>query len=345
MQSVSQVNTWDRAPKRGADARQVHQKHPIIELRCPVCGNAISGVPYEVLAREQVDLQCEICSFQLRQEEGIWHALPLDRQRYFAKFLKEYQEVRNAEGRGSDRAEFYLALPYIDLSERNSWQWKIRARTYRYIVRNILKNLNGAIGSSLSILDLGAGNGWLSYRLACLGHKAIAVDLITNTWDGLGAAQHYRAVLPEFFPRFQAELDHLPFTDGQFDCAIFNASFHYSERYESTLAEAIRCVRPGGTIIISDTPTYHSEESGRRMVIERQELFQTKFGFKSDGMASCEFLTRERLTAMEAEFGIEWRAHRVWYGFRWAMRPWLARLRRRREPSRFQIYTARVREL
>ncbi len=344
MQSVSQAATRDRAPRPGTDVRQVRQRYPVIGLQCPVCRNAVGAVPHDALARDLAAFPCEICSFQMRLEEGIWSALPFDRQRYFAKFKREYEEVRKVEGRGSDRAEFYLALPYADLTERNSWQWRIRARTYRYIARNVLKKLNDAVGSSLSILDLGAGNGWLSYRLACLGHKAIAVDLITNKWDGLGAAQHYRSVLPEFFPRFQAELDNLPFADGQFDCAIFSASFHYSERYESTLAEAIRCLRSGGTIIICDTPTYDSEESGRKMVIERQEYFQEKFGFKSDGIMSCDFLTRERLIAMEKKFGIEWRTHRVWYGFQWAMRPWLAKLRQRREPSRFHIYTARVKE-
>ena len=71
------------------------------------------------------------------------------------------------------------------------------------------------------------------------------------------------------------------------------------------------------------------------MVEERQELFQAKFGFKSDGMASCEYLTRERLIALEAKFAIEWKTHRVWYGFQWAMRPWIAKLRQRREPSQF----------
>jgi SAM-dependent methyltransferase len=177
-----------------------------------------------------------------------------------------------------------------------------------------------------------------------LGHKPIAVDLLTNRWDGLGAALHYRAVLPKFFPRFQAELDNLPFADEQFDCAIFNASLHYSESYERTLEETIRCLRPGGMIVIADSPTYYSEDSGRKMVKERQELFKGKFGFESDGTTRCEYLTRERLIALEMKFGIEWRTHRGWYGLRWAMRPWLAKLGRRREPSQFHIYTAQVKE-
>jgi hypothetical protein len=39
----------------------------------------------------------------------------------------------------------------------------------------------------------------------------IAVDLLTNDQDGLGAAEHFKQRLPLSFPRFQAELDNLPF--------------------------------------------------------------------------------------------------------------------------------------
>jgi SAM-dependent methyltransferase len=108
--------------------------------------------------------------------------------------------------------------------------------------------------------------------LAQLGHHPIAVDLQTNSFDGLGAAIHYQHSLPKLFPRFQAELDRLPFANGQFDCAIFNASFHYSENYDRTLAETIRCLRPGGTIVIADSPLYSREEVGLQLVEERRKI-------------------------------------------------------------------------
>lgn len=344
MSLVSQVPVRGENLTNEAHSRRQRQGMPFLKLRCPGCGSDSVEVSYELLAQEHAAIPCGVCSFVLKQQEGIWRALPPERRRYFAQFVREYEEVRKIEGRGNEEPEFYHALPHADITGRNSWQWDIRSRTYKYIARNILRDLHRGGNSSPAVLDLGAGNGWLSYRLACLGSKPIAVDLITNRWDGLAAALHYRAALPEFFPRFQAELDVLPFADGQFDCAMFNASFHYSENYARTLAEAIRCLRPGGMIVIADSPTYGSEESGRKMVEERQELFQAKFGFKSDGMASCEYLTRERLTALEAKFAIEWKTHHVWYGFQWAMRPWVAKLRQRREPSRFFIYAAKVKE-
>jgi|HubBroStandDraft_6_1064221.scaffolds.fasta_scaffold00250_14 ubiquinone/menaquinone biosynthesis C-methylase UbiE len=315
-----------------------------LKLRCPSCGKDGPALSFESLAANHDRVVCKTCSFATTQKSGIWLALPPDRQRHFAQFMRDYERVRKLEGRGSASPNFYLSLPFHDLTGRNASQWSIRARTFKHIAQDLLATLSGQRGSPLKVLDLGAGNAWMSYRLASLGHQPVAVDLLTNTLDGLGAAIHYQSVLPKLFPRFQADLDHLPFADDQFDCAIFNASFHYSENYKSTLSEAIRCLAPGGAIIIADTPTYSQESAGQKMIDERRQLFQKSFGCKSDSLQSGEYLTPARLLALEGNIQLEWRTHRVWYGYRWAARPLIARLKGRREPSQFRIYSAQVKQ-
>ena len=315
-----------------------------IVLRCPACGTIKCESPQQPFAVGADTVVCRNCSFYMTRNRGIWQALPAERKKHFEQFMLEYEQVRKAEGRGSTSSEYYLALPFRDLSGHNSWQWSIRTRTHLYIVRNILPTLHRKKDESLKVLDLGAGNGWLSYRLAALGHTPTAVDLLTNEFDGLGAGHHYGSALPELFPRFQAELDNLPFASDQFDCAIFNAAFHYSENYERTLSEAMRCLRPGGTIIIADSPTYSGESDGFQMVVERQEIFRRNFGFASNSLNSSEFLTPRRMLELAAKLQLEWKTHKIWYGFRWASRPLLARLKRRREPSQFLVYTAQVKK-
>jgi SAM-dependent methyltransferase len=308
-----------------------------IQLRCPRCGNSIGGLPGDHHTRT-----CSHCKMNTTCRRGVWQALLPERETYFARFVEDYQFIRAAEGRGSTNHDYYLALPYRDLSGRNSSQWAIRARTFRYIERKILPGMITRARPALRILDLGAGNGWMSYRLAKQGHTPIAVDLLTNNQDGLEAAEHYKQALPFVFPRFQAELDNLPFADSQFDLVIFNASFHYSENYEDTMAEALRCVRRNGTVIIADTPWYSDEQTGLRMIIERRSGFVKRFGFPSDRLKSLEFLTDRRLARMESCFGIRFRVHEPYYGIRWQLRPWLAKLHHRREPSRFRIYVAKA---
>jgi SAM-dependent methyltransferase len=312
-----------------------------LRMQCPQCGGGLGTLRQNEFPPEFL-LSCTGCLFQMLNEHGIWKALPENRAAHFERFLREYQTVREAEGRGSSRPEYYLALPYGDISGENQRQWNIRARTFDHLSGNILAELESRNPGQLNILDLGAGNGWLSYRLGIRGHLPVAVDLNTSSLDGLAATVHYRQKLPRLFPCFQAELDHLPFVDNQFDLAVFNASFHYSENYENTLAEAIRCLRSGGSVIIADTAWYKHHESGRRMLTERKQAFTERFGFPSDAIASEEYLTDERLSALAEHFGLRWRRHSPSYGLRWSMRPLVAKLKGRREPSRFRIYVAEV---
>lgn len=270
---------------------------------------------------------------------GIVNALSPDRAAHYSRFIVDYERIRAAEGRGSQNDEFYLSLPYKDTSGRNSKQWKIRARSYDYLMSHVLEQNLRLEGRR--ILDLGAGNCWMSFRLALARHRPFAVDLLTNENDGLGAAEHFRKHLPGMFPRFQAELERLPFQNEQFDAVIFNASFHYAEDYLATLREALRCTKMGGMIIVSDTPWYSSEQSGRRMVLERNVSFLERYGTASDSIKSLEYLTDERLRTLEEILGVRWSIHYPRYGLKWAMRPLGARLFNRREPSRFRIYATR----
>lgn len=298
-----------------------------LRLRCPRCRSDLDA------------LDCTACGFAIVSEHDILRAWTPESRAHLARFVAEYERVRACEGRGSDGAEFYLNLPYRDASGRAVLQWRMRARSYDYVARHLLAGLGPRRGGR--ILDLGAGNGWMSYRLALAGFQPCAVDLLVNDADGLGAARHYRARLPALFPRFQADLAQLPFADDQFDAAVFNASFHYAEQPQATLREALRCVRPGGLVIVSDTPWYANDRSGRQMVAERRAAFRARYGVHGDTIATIDYLTDERLQTFADALSIRWEIHRPWYGVRWAMRPLVARLRARREPSRFRLHVIR----
>jgi SAM-dependent methyltransferase len=325
------------AVSKRANSRETTEE---LALRCPVCGSAMDAVLGRNLPQHADELSCGNCLFEMRCEAGIWDALPPARKARYQRFIGEYESVRASEGRGGNNALYYAALPYQDLTARQPFQWRIRSRSFRYFEREILRSLERDRQRPLLVLDLGAGNGWLSYRLSLRGHFCVAVDLQVNEFDGLAAAAHYSALLPHPLTRFRAEIERLPFTDEQSDCVIFNASLHYSEDYARTLGEALRCLRAGGTLAVLDTPWYRREESGAAMVAERREDFTRRFGFPSDALASQEYLTDARLSALEAQLGIRWTVHRPWYGLRWAARPWIAKVKGRREPSSFRIYTA-----
>jgi ubiquinone/menaquinone biosynthesis C-methylase UbiE len=253
------------------------------------------------------------------------------------QFLEEYRQVRYAEGRGSDDPAYYRALPYRDLTLKNTAMWRMRAKTWRYFERIVLPPLERAAQRPLDILDLGAGNGWMSYRLALRNHRPVAVDIFSDPRDGLRAARHY----PVPFPLVEAEFDRLPFPASSFDLALYNSSFHYSTGYEITLAEARRCLRPSGTVAILDSPLYRCPEHGKRMAAERHAEFLRRYGFRSDAIPSIEFLDEPALRALAHCLGLRWTVYRPWYGWRWHLRPLRAWLARQRPPSRFRILTGR----
>jgi ubiquinone/menaquinone biosynthesis C-methylase UbiE len=286
--------------------------------------------------------KCSGCDFVISEVNGILRALSPESKAHFEQFVRDYQVVRTKEGWGSPTPDYYLALPFEDRTNRHNWIWQIRRRTLHYLQNHVLPEIAGTRSSGCHILDIGAGNGWLSYRLAKLGHNPIAVDLLDDDIDGLGAARHYLAHLPEGFPRFQAEMDRLPFVSGQFDITIFNASFHYSSDYEKTLREAMRCLRRPGYVIVADSPFYWREESGQRMLEERRAAFGRQFGVRSDSVQNREYLTPKTLKELSEHLGIQWIVRKPWYGVQWALRPTKAWLLRRREPSKFYLLLFKV---
>lgn len=265
--------------------------------------------------------------------DGILRAIAPERRKLYERFRKEYSKIRRAEGRGSPDPAYYRALPYKDLSGRHTDQWAIRSRTYQYLEARVLP------ARASDILDLGAGNGWLSHRLSGRGHRPVAVDLLTDALDGLGAALGYGGN----FPLVEAEFDRLPFAEAQFDLAIFNSSLHYSTDYRRTLAEALRCLRPSGRLVILDSPIYKRREHGEIMKQERRRQFEAEYGFRSDSISSIEYLDEPLLGELDRSLGIRWEIHKPWYGWRWRLRPWKARLAGRRPPSRFWILVGSLR--
>lgn len=293
---------------------------------CPSCRAALEP-------RGPDELRCPADGLSFTREGGIWRMLLPERRAELETFIREYERVREGEGRGSPGADFYRALPYRDLSGRWSADWRIRAAGFDALVRQVIQPWEERAVRPLSVLDLGAGNGWLSSRLAQRGHRAWAVDLLVNEKDGLGCRRFYEA---DFTP-VQAEFDRLPFPDAFADLVVFNASFHYSARYEQTLAEAARALRAGGTIAVLDSPVYRDPGSGRRMVEERERQFLAAYGFASNSLGSENFLTYRRLDELASWLGLRMRRITPEYGLGWAWRQVKARLLARREAAKFHL--------
>lgn len=301
---------------------------PPLAWACPACRAPLHAS--SEMAR------CPACAMTYAFRDGIWRFLPVRRAASYATFSEQYELIRREEGWGRCDGAYYRMLPDVPPDDPNRKIWKARRATFRTFIRCIVDSLERRLNRPLCAIDLGAGNGWLAYRLARRGHRLVAVDLRTDANDGLGAHVHYDAG----FAPVQADFNRLPFASGQFDLAVFNGSLHYAEQCEVTIEEALRVLRPNGALAVLDTPIYPSRSAGRRMVRQREQAFVSRFGFASNSISSEHFLTHERLRELAEAAGISWTIFRPFFGIRWIFRPLAARLLGRRAPADFLVIAA-----
>jgi SAM-dependent methyltransferase len=293
-------------------------------LSCPSCRVALSPVGSD-------EERCPRCAVVYRREQGIWRLLPRERLEAFREFVEQYEIVRSAEGWGVQEPHHLQALPFRDLSRRHRYEWHIRSHSYRELIRRVILPRERGSARPLRIADLGSGLGWLANRLAQRGHEVVAIDLVVNDFDGLGAHRLYDCK----FVSVQAEFERLPILDGSVDVVVYNASFHYATDYLHTLREALRVLSETGCIVIMDSPLYRDPSSGAAMVRERDDAFERQYGFR--GGVTEGYLTYDRLSQLGRDLQLDWELFEPWYGVRWRLKPWVASVLGWREPARFKL--------
>jgi SAM-dependent methyltransferase len=300
-----------------------------IALACPSCHADLTVVRTDERA-------CERCATRYRCDRGIWDFLSEERRDAVRQFAVHYSTVRREEGRRMIDPAILRALPFRGPSRKHRYEWAVRARSFEALIRRVIAPLERTGAPKRRILDLGSGVGWLAYRLALRGHDVAAVDVVDDDF-GLGVHRHYSSD----FVSVNAEFDRLPFAGGAADVVIYNAAFHYASDPVRTLGEALRVLAGGGRIVIMDSPLYRRRANGVAMVQERTEDFARRYGFRATLDAPEGFLTHDGLAALERSLGVRWDLSQPWYGVRWWCRPWVARVRRRRQPAAFKLIVGR----
>ena len=261
----------------------------------------------------------------------------------FQRWAGAYAALRSLEGRGASEAE-RLALPFVTSGPLAS-QWRIRARTFNRFVDAVLAPMERAAGRPLVLLDLGAGDGWLSARMAERGHRAVALDARVDAVDGLAAARVFTRRATTAFGRVAARFEAIPLAAASFDLALYNASLHYATDLGRALADARRVVRPGGSVVILDSPFYRTAVAGEAMLRERERTTRAVFPALADdllALGSIEYLTPAGLGEAALRLGLRFRRLRVLYPFAYELRSLRALLMRARPPSRFDLWVAAV---
>lgn len=265
---------------------------------------------------------------------GIYRCMAPERLSQLQPFFDQYRRVREKDGYRSSVSAYYRALPYVEADDLQAAAWRVRQESYNRLQTRVLSHANG---DSLTVLDLGAGNGWLSHRLRTLGHRPVAVDVLDDEQDGLGAGKHYNFQ----FPCVQADFDALPFAPRQFDLVIFNGSLHYSPDVRATLRVACQMLEPGGTLLVMDSPMFRADADGRDMLAGKIRSFQIEYGVDEVVSHGVGYLTSKELADAAGELNLKRRFFPSRGGWLWAARRFAGRLKLRRAPAAFGVWMAR----
>ncbi|HEY4393484.1 MAG TPA: class I SAM-dependent methyltransferase [Polyangia bacterium] len=218
-------------------------------------------------------------------------------------FVDDYRRVRLAEGFASTDPEFARRLPFRDTTGRNARAW--RARAVHYLA---LRAVLAVLPRVDRVLDVGAGNGWMARRLAG-SFRVTALD-VDATDTGLGAIEDPRV------GRLRADLEALPVAAARVDVAIVAAALHYALDVTRALGELARVLRPGGLLVVADSPVY-PDAAARDAAWERT---RDHYRFSGAGHLAARYrgLVREELDGRAGfrfvELGLRSASPRAWIG-------------------------------
>jgi SAM-dependent methyltransferase len=227
------------------------------EIGCPVCGGALA------LYADVLRCPAHRITFP-RHPSGLLDLRPPELRAAGDAFALEYRQARLAEGLEPMTPDEMRGLPEGNPRGYPRLYWQVRRESWQR-----LRGLLGPQALALTIADLGAGVPWLSHRLATLGHRVMAVDLSPDVDFGLGAARHFSTVADRgaavererygelgagrFLPVL-GSLEQPPLAPCAFDAVICNASLHYAADLSLAVHHMARLLRPGGTLIVLDSP-------------------------------------------------------------------------------------------
>ncbi len=107
------------------------------------------------------------------------------------------------------------------------------------------------------ILDVGAGSCWLSARVSTLPRvqEVTALDLSERFLTTVGARVIDRlGGEAEKIAFAVSDFHRMPFEDSAFDCAFMFSVLHHSLAPVKLIHEALRCLRPGGMLLVLESP-------------------------------------------------------------------------------------------
>lgn len=182
-------------------------------------------------------------------------------------FCDLYIDVRNREKRVLTDCQV-MFLPDIEPTHIHYKEWQVRKRSAKRLI-GYLKGKN----TSLNILEVGCGNGWLSSMLLTVkGSKVTGIDV--NEPEIMQAKRLFNNGSLDFIC---AGFDPGMFTGQKFDVIVFAASIQYFPSLKKILQAALSLLSRDGEIHIIDTNFYRPGQLKEATL--RTEMYYIEMGY------------------------------------------------------------------
>lgn len=181
-----------------------------------------------------------------------------------------YGALREKEGRlYSD--EIVKMLPYINEQHPLSHEWKIRAASFEKLKKHL-----SAKNTSLQILDLGCGNGWMGNGLTQINNsKTTCLDINLSELEQGARVFHENENLKFIYGDIFDE----GITSSEYDVIIIASAIQYFPHLDKLISRLLTLLKTAGEIHIVDSPIYSQLTVTQAM--KRSEYYYEKIGFES----------------------------------------------------------------
>jgi SAM-dependent methyltransferase len=176
--------------------------------------------------------------------------IPVDNE-IKSDFEQQYIRLRAMENRiYSDEELFHL--PDIAPSHPHFKEWMIRKRSSGQLIAKLERKKD-----LLSILEVGCGNGWLSYQLSRIpGSRVIGLDVNLTELQQASRVFNTNSKLKFIYGDIRTGI----INDMQFDVIVFAASIQYFSSVSGILNACLQYLYQNGEIHIIDSPFYRKKE-------------------------------------------------------------------------------------